>query len=281
MPNAAIRSTERQFTDLISAARQGLPVDIHWYRLIGSRPENYGRIEDLWEEEFDGLIVTGTEPRTDELSDEPFWPAFTKTVDWAAKHTISTIWSCLASHAAVLHLDGVQRQKHDEKIFGVFTSTKAIEHDLLYNLMSWSVPHARWNDLRESDLLTHNYLVLSKSKEAGVETFIKKVNRSLFMFIQSHPEYDSGALGREYRRDIARFQMGQQTSYPKVPANYFDIQSTTELEEIRRIESTKHELDVIDNAQLLNDWKSVSVQLYRNWLTYLSIQRAQLSPWSI
>ena len=64
----------------------------------------------LLADRLDGLIVTGTEPRAPLLQEEPYWPTLTKVVDWAEEHTVSTIWSCLAAHAAVLHLDSVQRR---------------------------------------------------------------------------------------------------------------------------------------------------------------------------
>jgi homoserine O-succinyltransferase/O-acetyltransferase len=32
-----------------------------------------------------------------------------------------------------------------------------------------------------------------------------KYNRSLFVLLQGHPEYDSATLLREYRRDVGRF----------------------------------------------------------------------------
>ena len=43
-----------------------------------------------------------------------------KLVDWAKDHTASTIWSCLAAHAAVLHSDGIERRALEHKLFGVF-----------------------------------------------------------------------------------------------------------------------------------------------------------------
>ena len=141
MPTSAIRSTERQFDELLRLAAQDMPLELRWFRLSGARPATYGRLEDLWASELDGLIVTGAEPRASVLSEEPFWAPLTRTIDWAAQHTISSIWSCLAAHAAVLHLDGVERRRFDEKIFGVFACTKTIEHEMLTNLHSWAVPH--------------------------------------------------------------------------------------------------------------------------------------------
>ncbi len=77
--------------------------------------ERYRDIAELWDTPLDGLIVTGTEPRAANLTDEPYWETLSKIVDWARDHTASTIWSCLAAHAAVLHADGIERRALKQK----------------------------------------------------------------------------------------------------------------------------------------------------------------------
>ena len=54
---------------------------------------NYADIAELWNQRVDGLIVTGTEPRHQKLSAEPYWASFTKLVDWAERTTTATVWS--------------------------------------------------------------------------------------------------------------------------------------------------------------------------------------------
>ena len=80
--------------------------------------QNYEDLSELWASRLDGLIVTGTEPRAAALTDEPYWRTLTKLIDWAEDHTISTVWSCLAAHAAVLHLDGIERRRLPRKLSG-------------------------------------------------------------------------------------------------------------------------------------------------------------------
>jgi homoserine O-succinyltransferase len=277
MPPAAIRSSERQFDDILTAAAQNIPYQIRWFRLAGARPSHYGRLDDLWDSDLDGLIVTGAEPKAAVLSDEPFWQPLTKAVEWAAGHTSSTIWSCLAAHAAVLHLDGVERHTYKEKIFGVFDSIKVADHELLANAQPrWRVPHSRWNDLPERDLKARGYEVLATSLGAGVDTFVKRFGRSLFVFIQSHPEYDARALMREYRRDIARYRVGEQDNYPKVPQNYFDRQITIQLQLMSNNAASDvagDTLGVLEGAELPDIWKPMAVQFYHNWLSYLVATR--------
>jgi homoserine O-succinyltransferase/O-acetyltransferase len=279
MPTAAIQSTERHFRDVLNLAAGAIEIDIRWFRLAGARPANYRRLEELWECELDGLIVTGSEPRAALLPDEPFWQPLTKTIEWAAHHTSSVIWSCLAAHAAVLYLDGVERRRHEEKIFGIFESVRMADHPILANTQPiWRVPHSRWNDLAESDLSAKGYTVLAKSQEAGIDLFVKQVQRSLFLFIQTHPEYDVGTLMREYRRDITRYHGGEQDTYPKVPRNYFNNRTAAELELLSDIDADERRargLAVLEQAELPDGWQSTAVQLYGNWLSHLAMASRQ------
>ena len=110
--------------------------------------------------------------------------SLTRVVDWAGENTVSTI-SCLAAHAAVLHLDGIARRPLPKKLFGVFEEEIAEEHKLTAGLSEVTAPHSRWNELRERDLAAKGYSVLTRSDEAGVGLFAKD-NNSLFLFVQGH-----------------------------------------------------------------------------------------------
>ena len=73
------------------------------------------------------MIVTGAEPIAATLPEEPFWQDLTDMIDWAKTNTRSTIWSCLAAHAAVLHLDGIERQRLDTKCSGIYDCAKVTD----------------------------------------------------------------------------------------------------------------------------------------------------------
>jgi homoserine O-succinyltransferase len=155
MPEAALESTEQQFLELLGAAAGDSWVHLRFFALPGVPRSERGRsylsqsycdVRDISQADLDGLIVTGTEPKAANLADEPYWGPFTQLVDWAAHNTISTIWSCLAAHVAVLHLDQIERTPLPEKCIGVFDCDKVADHPLSLNLPSRSaVPHARWN----------------------------------------------------------------------------------------------------------------------------------------
>src|SRR5271169_4773020 len=139
MPDGALKATGRQFLTLLGAAARGVEVCLSLFALPEvPRDESglqhvsrfYSDIEKLWDSHLDGLIVTGADPQTANLADEPYWGSLTKVIDWAEHNTQSTIWSCLAAHAAILHNDGICRRKLSAKRFGVFECARASDHQL-------------------------------------------------------------------------------------------------------------------------------------------------------
>jgi homoserine O-succinyltransferase len=283
MPDAAIRVTEHQFGGLlVEAAGTTGSLRVRWFSMLPR--EGYEPVGNLWREDaIDGLIVTGTEPRAPLLRQEPYWDTLSATVDWAATGTASVIWSCLAAHATVLRLDDIERRLLPAKLSGVFASTKVEHHPLLANTKpEWKVPHSRFNDLPPLPLISHGYRILTWSEQAGVDIFVKSFRRSLFVFVQSHPEYDARALMREYRRDVSRFLTRQRVQHPDVPVDYFDAQTEGELRLLQQRAIQAPDPEIMDEvrlkagqAELAAPWRSTAVQFYQNWLGYLGAERAK------
>ena len=95
-------------------------------------------------------------------------------VEWAKTNTRSTIWSCLAAHAAVLHLDGIERQRLDTKCSGIYDCVRVSDSWLTENVPSpLKISHSRLNELRGGDLAARGYQLLTVSPEAGVDIFAK------------------------------------------------------------------------------------------------------------
>jgi homoserine O-succinyltransferase/O-acetyltransferase len=282
MPDGALEATERQFVNLLNAASSGFAIRLSLYYLPGIprgqsalayMDQRYRSADLLPDSGLDALIVTGKEPLLPRLQDEPYWNNFVRVLEWARENTCSTVWSCLAAHAAVLHMDGIQRRKSEQKHCGVFECNQVSEHPLTANLpVRFRLPHSRWNGLPEDELTRAGYQVLTRADDAGVDCFIRH-GRSLFLFFQGHPEYEADTLLLEYRRDVARYLRGESTTYPNVPRGYFDQINLEKLAEIQRgIAARPHEETLAMLAALqpsLNGkggWSSVAARLYENWL---------------
>jgi len=286
MPDAALHATERQFCDLLAEASQGLSICLRLFSMPqlprsaagqAHLSKRYEDIGELFADRLDGLIVTGAEPRARLLPDEPYWPNLKRVMDWAEDHTTSTIWSCLAAHAVVLHRDGIQRRPVPAKLSGVFECEKVTDHAIVSGAPSrWGMPHSRYHDLSEQELVRKGYCIVSRSPEVGADMFLKQ-GRSLSVFLQGHPEYDPEALFREYRRDIRGFVAGERNSYPEMPHGYFDNETAAEFEELRRRTLQKRGTGMILNfpeaeRKLAHAWHEPALRLYTNWLSYL-VQR--------
>jgi homoserine O-succinyltransferase len=123
------------------------------------------------------------------------------------------------------------------------------------------------------------YKVLTRSSDAGVDTFIKQ-QKKLFVFFQGHPEYDSDTLLREYRRDIGRYIKGDAPRYPLMPQSYFDDATVEELMALeKKVVSARNEAllpeiaAVLQNRQIENTWQSSAAGIYRNWLAHICAQK--------
>jgi homoserine O-succinyltransferase len=285
MPDGALKTTERQFKELLGAAAGTIAIRVRLFSLPETAraqesraylDENYENFDNLWTSRLDGLIVSGTEPRTPVLSDEPYWHTLTQLVDWAEDHTISTVWSCLAAHAAVYHLDGISRQKFSEKLSGVFDTAKVTDHGILTDTpVAWCIPHSRSNDLPEAALIAAGYEMLSRSPVAGADMFMKQ-RKSLFLFLQGHPEYDQGSLLREYQRDVGRYLRSEKDAYPQMPRDYFDAASAAAMLRFRAHALARRSPDLLADFPAVNvegksarAWRAPAVRIYANWLSLL------------
>jgi homoserine O-succinyltransferase len=286
MPDAALAPTEAQFRRLIAAAAGDRQVCLKLFSLPGiarsdaARDYMRGAYEStavLPSAGVDALIVTGAEPVAAQLRDEPYWSSLTALVDWAETGTVSTIWSCLAAHAAVLHLDGIRRKPLPAKCSGVFHVTKTERHPLLSGAVGpLLTPHSRLNALDEADLAAKGYRVLTRSQEIGVDAFVRK-GQSLFVFFQGHPEYDADSLAQEYRRDVRRFLKGERGMLPAVPSGYFDPRVEAALTTLATRAAHEPRTSILLECSKIiaarppvARWMGSTTRLYCNWLDMIA-----------
>lgn len=289
MPDAALEATELQFGALLGAAAGARTVRVR----LSSLPElargpaararidsDYWPLEELLSDGPDALIVTGTEPRTPVLEEEPYWNRLVRLIDWAETHTVSSIWSCLAAHAVAQTLCGVRRRRLAEKRFGVFEHRIAPGPPLLEGVRApLLTPHSRWNELPVAELERAGFDILSASEETGADLFVR-AGRSLLVCFQGHPEYESLTLLKEYRRDVGRFLRGEQPSWPTLPRGYFNDES------LRLIAAFRERAAAARDPQLLSEfpmaplaaglearWQPGALAIYRNWLRHVAVAK--------
>jgi homoserine O-succinyltransferase len=286
MPDAALRATELQFARLLKEAAGSLDVRLRLFSLssIARSEETRSRMSGFYDDagflqasNIDALIVTGAQPGTADLRDEPYWAELAQLIDWAETGTISTLFSCLAAHAAVLHLDGIARRPLTKKLSGVYDSARVEDDPLFFSTAAAvPVPHSRRNDIAPGDLTAKGYRVLSRLGNGQADIFTREPpGHSRFVFFQGHPEYDPGTLGREYLRDMGRFLQGETAERPALPEQYFDRATEDRLAEISGETDLSRYQQIVVGALPRQLWRANTVRLFANWLTLVAATKAR------
>jgi len=284
--------TLTQFQMLLAAASGNRSVELLRFTLRerGEELHGYIPIEFPPAKDVDALIVTGTEPSTDDLRAEWFWRRLTWLHDWAEQQSIPVIWSCLAAHAAVLHRDGIKRQRLLTKLSGVFSCTQtAPGHKLTFGMPPrWHCPHSRYNSVSEDALLARGYSVLSRSAVAGVDIFTR-MDGAPSLYFQGHPEYQAEILLREFLRDLRRYEAGESRLCPAVPSDYLDVLTERRLVALQRAAlggagNILHAaLAYAEHAQFRHDWSDVATTLLARWLDEVAghAARTAIGRWPV
>lgn len=246
--------TENQFLRLLS--NSPLQIDIQLLRIDYRESKNtpaehlnnfYCNFEDIQDENYDGLIVTGAPLGLVDFCDIAYWPQIERVIAWARNHVTSTLFVCWAVQAALNILYGIPKKTREVKLSGVYRHQTLQQHALLTRGFdeTFLAPHSRYADFPADVIHQHTDLdVLAGSELAGAYLFASKDKR--LAFVTGHPEYDPLTLAGEYFRDK------DAGLNPPIPRNYFPD----------------------NNPQLppLASWRSHGHLLFSNWLNYYVYQ---------
>lgn len=287
MPDAALAGTERQFAQLFIGAASGLTIRFSFFALEGIARSGAGQeylahnhyrsVRDLTGASLDALVITGTEPKRPLLEEEPYWLELTHLFDWLEREGPPAMLSCLAAHAAVQHLDGVERRRLPEKSFGMFSHVKAAGSPLTAGLAPETyVAHSRWNEVSAAELMRSGYRILTYAPAAGADLFVREA-RNTWLFFQGHPEYDPGALGREFQRDVRRYLAHERDAYPALPVNYFGAAETEMLAAFAERAAASRDEQLMDDFPYAvcqrgtaREWQSPASSVIGAWLQQIA-----------
>ncbi len=284
MPDAALKATERQFIRLVGSCNRIAQFFVYPFSLpeLGRNEDTrayidryYSRFEDLREQGLDAMIITGANVANPALDQEAFWEPLVDVVSWAEDNVTSILCSCLATHALLKHLHGIDRQPLPGKRWGVYSHRAAAPgHPLLREINTrFDVPHSRYNDISREQLETHGLKVLAESVEGGVHMAVSP-DQFRIVYFQGHPEYDVNSLLKEYRREVYRYIEGELDAPPPFPENYFDesarrIAAEYVDEAIRCRREGRRMSDTLEEqlaGMLDNTWGDTAKAIINNWL---------------
>ena len=207
----------------------------------------YSGFNDIKNERFDGLVITGAPVEQLEFEDVIYWNELKEIMEWSKSNVYSTLHICWGAQAGLNYHYGISKYQLEKKMFGVFKHfindrnadlTRGLD-DIFY------APHSRHTEVRREDIEKVVELdILSESEEAGIFIVANKNRRQVF--ITGHLEYERNTLSDEYFRDANK---GLDIEVPK---NYFPS----------------------DNPRLepMVTWRGSANVVFSNWLNYCVYQ---------
>jgi homoserine O-succinyltransferase len=203
----------------------------------------YNTFEDIKDQKFDGLIITGAPVELLEYENLIYWKELQEIMDWSRHNVFSTLHICVGAQAGLYHHFGVPKYPLDAKMFGVFPHTVNKKNVPLLRGFDdeFFVPHSRHTEVRREDIeKVEEIEILSESKEAGVYIVSSKDGR--LIFVTGHSEYDDNSLKSEYDRDVAK---GLDIA---IPRNYYPDDDPSQTPRVK--------------------WRGHANLLFTNWLNY-------------
>ena len=251
-------ATETQLLRLLSNTPLQIAVD--WIHMYSHESKNvskehllafYKTFEDIKDNKYDGLIITGAPVEKLAFEDVDYWAELTELLEWSKTHVLSSFFICWGAQAALYYFYGIPKHVMKHKLTGVYlhhTNVDKMKRKILRGFdYQFYAPHSRYTTVSKEKIEEIEELdILAESDEAGVYIVASK-DGSRF-FITGHPEYDADTLDKEYRRDLANPKIDNE-----IPKNYYinnDI-----------------------NGKIQVKWKSHAYLIFANWLNYYVYQR--------
>lgn len=240
--------TENQFARLIGATP--LQIDLSLIRMSEHKTkttaaehmaEFYRPFQDVRDEKFDGLIITGAPIEHLPFEDVTYWDELKEVMDWTQTNVHSTFGVCWGGMAMINHFHGVKKHMLDAKAFGCFRQDNLAPSSPYLRGFSDDcvIPVSRWTEMRQDEIDAAGGLkTLLGSPLVGPCLVDDPAHRALYIF--NHFEYDSGTLKEEYDRDVAA------NSAINVPMNYYPDDNPANPPQ--------------------NRWRSHAHLLYGNWI---------------
>ena len=284
MPDSALLVTEKQYMRLIGACNRITQIYVYPFSVPGlARSAEalahieayYATFDELKETGLDALIISGANVTNPSIDLEPFWGPLQEVIEWAADNVTSILCSCLATHALVKHLYGLDREPFGKKLWGVYRHRVCDRsHPLTQDVNTqFDAPHSRWNDIPRAKWDDAGLRVLAESEDAGVHLATSPDGFRIIYF-QGHPEYDRNSLLKEYKREVGRFLTGDLESPPPYPEHYMtpdsDHLAQTYLRDTLAAqahgEGPPEFPEASFDAHLDNTWGDTGRALFNNWL---------------
>ena len=250
--------TENQFSRLIGSTP--LQIELTLIRMSEHKSKHtssdhmksfYKSFEDIKEQKFDGLIITGAPIEHLEFNEVTYWNELKTIFEWTQNNVHSTFGVCWGGMAMINHFHNVEKHILGKKVFGCHRCqvTDPTSRFLTGFSDDLVIPVSRWTENKTSEILKAGLKILIDSETSGPCLVEDEKHNALYIF--NHFEYDKETLKQEYDRDI------KNNTPINIPMNYYPN----------------------DDPEMppLNKWRSHAHLLYGNWIN----QIYQTTPFDI
>ena len=250
--------TENQFSRLIGSTP--LQIELTLIRMSEHKSKHtssdhmksfYKSFEDIKEQKFDGLIITGAPIEHLEFNEVTYWNELKTIFEWTQNNVHSTFGVCWGGMAMINYFHNVEKHILGKKVFGCHRCqvTDPTSRFLTGFSDDLVIPVSRWTENKTSEILKAGLKILIDSETSGPCLVEDEKHNALYIF--NHFEYDKETLKQEYDRDI------KNNTPINIPMNYYPN----------------------DDPKMppLNKWRSHAHLLYGNWIN----QIYQTTPFDI
>ena len=208
----------------------------------------YTTFDQIKDEHFDGMIITGAPVEKLRFEDVDYWPELCNIMEWSNTHVHSTFHICWGAQAGLYYHYGINKHPLSHKLTGIFEHRVVKKTSPLVRGFdsTFMAPHSRNTGVYVQDIeRCPDVENIAISDEAGAYLAKSLDSRNIFVF--GHSEYDFDTLANEYIRDLEK--MGDKAPFP---VHYFPD----------------------DNPSLepQKTWNAHGQLLYSNWLNYYVYQ---------
>ena len=207
----------------------------------------YVTLEQIRDERFDGLIITGAPVEKMAFEEVEYWKELTEIMKWSETHVFSTFHICWGAQAGLYYHYGIRKIMLEKKLSGVYRQKVLHRKKMIMRGMDdyFYVPVSRYTGIDEEAVRRNPELyVVAESvdpDEGGSYMILACSSRQIF--ITGHSEYDKYDLDKEYKRDLGK------GLNPDIPVNYYT--------------------DDDPEKEPVLSWRSTSNCTYTNWLNFV------------
>ena len=215
--------TEVQFARILGASP--LQIELTLMTTESYSPKNtekdyllefYKTLDDIKDNFYDVLIITGAPVETIPFEDVKYWDELKKIILWSSTNIFRKIGICWGAQALLKEIHKIEKYSINNKLFGVYDHN--LNQEKQYRLMNgfidrFPMPVSRFTENKKSDILKAGLEIIAFSKGSGIG--MVRCPKTKDLFILNHLEYDAITLRDEFVRDKS------EKNEISIPVNYF------------------------------------------------------------